>query len=169
MVNLFDPSIASGFATNDFNGSIGDPEWVGDATIQLRRGDFTYSWFIDYIGPTDNRILGFAEVVAYFGRQGRRIITTDDWLSHDVSVRWRGDNVVVTGGVANVFDAPPPVITTGAGSASAATTHWLRNAVRPAWPDLLPARGLRVLGSASRQETERAALGPPFLFARSTI
>jgi len=114
VVNLFDPGLASGFETNDFNGSIGDPEWVGDATIQLRRGDFTYSWFVDYIGPTDNRILGTAEVVAYFGRQGRRIITTDDWLSHDLSVRWRGDNVVITGGVANVFDAQPPTVSTGA-------------------------------------------------------
>jgi iron complex outermembrane receptor protein len=114
VVNLFDPSIASGFATNDFNGSIGDPEWVGDAQIQLRRGDFTYSWFIDYIGPTDNRILGFAEVVNYFGLQGRRIITTDDWLSHDVSVRWLGDNVSITGGVANIFDAQAPVVSTGA-------------------------------------------------------
>jgi iron complex outermembrane receptor protein len=114
VVNLFDPSIASGFATNDFNGSIGDPEWVGDAQIQLRRGDFTYSWFIDYIGPTDNRILGFAEVVNYFGLQGRRIITTDDWLSHDVSVRWIGDKLTVTGGVANIFDAQPPVVSTGA-------------------------------------------------------
>jgi iron complex outermembrane receptor protein len=49
-INLFDPSLASGFATNDFSGTIGDPEWVGDASIRLDSGDFTYSWFIDYIG-----------------------------------------------------------------------------------------------------------------------
>jgi iron complex outermembrane receptor protein len=129
---LFDPNIASGFDTNDFNGSIGDPEWVGDAQIQLRRGDFTYSWFIDYIGPTDNRKLGIAEFITYQGRaNARRIITTDDWLSHDASVRWRGDTWTITGGVANIFDAQPPVISTGAGQrlqnyALAATQYDLR-------------------------------------------
>ncbi|HEX5165396.1 MAG TPA: TonB-dependent receptor [Thermomicrobiales bacterium] len=131
VVNLFDPSVVSGFETNDFNGSIGDPEWVGDATIQLRRGDFTYSWFIDYIGKTDNRVLGIDEVIPYQGRTGRRIITTDDWLSHDVSVRWRGDKVTVTGGVANLFDAQPPVVSNGAAQrlqnyALAATQYDLR-------------------------------------------
>jgi iron complex outermembrane recepter protein len=114
MILLFGAGSTSGFNTNDFNGSIGDPEWVGDAQFQLRRGDFTYSWFVDYIGPTDNRPLGTAEVINYFGRAGRRIITTDDWLSHDASVRWRGDNVTITGGIANVFDAQPPVVSTGA-------------------------------------------------------
>jgi iron complex outermembrane receptor protein len=109
VVNLFDPTLSSGFATNDFNGSIGDPEWVGDATIQLRRGDYTYSWFIDYIGPTDNEIF-FPSEIDYFGRAARIINTTDHWLSHDVSVRWRGDNLTVTGGVANIFDAQPPVV-----------------------------------------------------------
>src|SRR5262249_20874998 len=56
VINLFDPDLASGFDTSDFNGTIGDPEWVADATLQLRRGDFTYSWFVDYIGETDNEV-----------------------------------------------------------------------------------------------------------------
>ena len=45
-----------------------------------------------------------------------RIIRIMSSLSHDFSVRWRGDNLTVTGGVANAFDAPPPVITTGVSS-----------------------------------------------------
>ncbi len=53
--------------------------------------------------------------MTYNGRPGRRIITTDEWFSHDVSVRWRGDKLTVTGGIANVFDAPPPIVSTGAG------------------------------------------------------
>jgi iron complex outermembrane receptor protein len=114
VINLFDPNLASGFATNDFNGTIGDPEWVGDAQIQLRRGDFTYSWFIDYIGPTDNEVF-FPASINYFGRPARLINSTDDWLSHDVAVRWQGDNLTVTGGVANVFDAQAPVISEDAG------------------------------------------------------
>ena len=112
---LFDPSLVSGFDTNDFNGTIGDPEWVGDAAIQLRQGDFTYSWFVDYVGEMDQEAFAPA-LVAYNGLQIRRINSTEAWLSHDVSVRYRGDNFVVTGGVANVFDAPPPIITTGVSS-----------------------------------------------------
>ena len=109
---LFDANQSSGFATNDFNGTIGDPEWVANASIQLRQGDFTYSWFVDYIGPTDNS--PFAnELFAYNGRTGKRILTTDDWLSHDASVRWRGDNLTITGGISNVFNAPPPAVSTG--------------------------------------------------------
>jgi iron complex outermembrane receptor protein len=109
---LFDPSLASGFDTSDFNGTLGDPEWVGDASIQLRSGDFTYSWFVDYVGEMDHEVFA-PDVVLYNGLPIRRINTTDAWLSHDLSVRYRGDNFVVTGGVANVFNATPPSITTG--------------------------------------------------------
>jgi iron complex outermembrane receptor protein len=109
---LFDPNLATGFDTSDFNGSLGDPEWVGDATIQLRQGDFTYSWFIDYVGSMDHEPFA-ADLAAYFGETINRINATDEWFSHDVSVRYRGDNFSVTGGVSNIFDAPPPAITTG--------------------------------------------------------
>ncbi len=112
---LFSPTVSSGFATNDFNGSLGDPEWVGDASFQLRNGDFTYSWFVDYVGAMDHEPFA-ADLAAYQGRTIRRINSTDPWLSHDVSVRYRGDNFVVTGGVSNVFNAPPPVVTTGVSS-----------------------------------------------------
>ncbi len=129
-INLFDPNLASGFATNDFSGTIGDPEWVADAAIQLRSGDYTYSWFVDYIGPTDNEVF-FADTLAYFGKTGRIINSIDPWLSHDVSMRWRGDQVTVTGGISNVFNAQPPVISNGGGQrlqnyALAATQYDLR-------------------------------------------
>jgi iron complex outermembrane receptor protein len=130
VANLFDPSLSSGFATNDFNGTIGDPEWVGDATIQLRRGDYTYSWFVNYIGKTDNEVF-FPDTLNYFGRTGRIINSTEEWLSHSVSARWQGDHLTLTGGVSNVFDAQPPVISFGAGQrlqnyALAATQYDLR-------------------------------------------
>ncbi len=109
---LFDPNLVSGFDNNDFNGSLGDPEWVGDGAIQLRQGDWTYSWFVDYVGKMDQEAFAPA-LVAYQGVNIRRINSTDEWLSHDVSVRYRGDNFVITGGVSNVFANPPPAITTG--------------------------------------------------------
>ena len=110
---LFSTDQESGFETSDFNGSIGDPEWTGDAQLSLRRGDWTYSWFVDYVGETDNSAFANAEFT-YFGRPARRIITTDAWLSHDASIRWRGDDLEATFGVANIFDAQPPIISGGA-------------------------------------------------------
>ena len=115
VVNLFDPSLASGFDSSDFNGSLGDPKWVGDASIQLRQGDWTYSWFVDYVGEMDHTPFA-AELASYQGRTIRRINKTDPWLSHDASVRYRGDNFVITGGISNVFNATPPRITTGVAS-----------------------------------------------------
>jgi outer membrane receptor protein involved in Fe transport len=52
-------------------------------------------------------------------------------LAHDVSVRWRSDNVSITGGVSNIFDAQPPVISFNGGQrlqnyALAATQYDLR-------------------------------------------
>lgn len=131
VINLFDPNLSSGFATNDFNGTIGDPEWVADAAVQLRTGDLTYSWFIDYIGPTDNEVFFPEFPGTYFGRQSRIINKTDPWLSHDLSLRWRGDRLTLTAGVQNVFDAQPPVVSFNGGQrlqnfALAATQYDLR-------------------------------------------
>jgi iron complex outermembrane receptor protein len=115
VIQIFGAGDQSGFGTNDFGGTLGDPEWVGDASVQLRQGDFTYSWFVDYVGSMDHEVFA-PDLAAYFGRTIRRINSTDEWLSHDVSVRYVGDNFVITGGVANVFDAHPPAITTGVSS-----------------------------------------------------
>src|SRR5690606_1707467 len=109
---LFDPNLASGFDTSDFLGTIGDPEGVADAQISLRQGDWTYSWFIDFVGATNNKDC-IAEMITYQGRPGRRIISTDEWFGHDVSVRWQGDDLTIVGGIANVFNAPPPIVSSG--------------------------------------------------------
>jgi iron complex outermembrane receptor protein len=115
---LFDPNLASGFDTNDFLGTIGDPEWVADAQISLRQGDWTYSWFIDYIGATDNEpffpeFLPGAPGPNYQGLPARRKNWADEWFGHDISVRWQGDDLTILGGVANVFDAQPPLVSNG--------------------------------------------------------
>lgn len=115
VVNLFDPNLVSGFDTNDFNGSLGDPKWVGDASVQLRTGDWTYSWFVDYIGEMDHEPFAAANVT-YNGLPATRINSTEAFFTHDVSVRYRGDNFVVTGGIQNIFEATPPSVTTGVSS-----------------------------------------------------
>jgi iron complex outermembrane receptor protein len=114
VINLFDPNLASGFETNDFSGTIGDPEWVANAQFRLDSGDYTYAWSIDYIGETDNEVFQ-PEIQNYLGRPGRIINYTDPWLSHDFSVRWTGDQLELTAGVTNIFDAQAPVISENGG------------------------------------------------------
>ena len=112
---LFNPNIASGFNTNDFNGSSGDPKWVGDAEFQLKKNDITYTWFTHYVGATDNKNFANPQIL-YQGRTVNQIITASDWWSHDLSVRWQGDHVTITGGIQNIFDAQPPILSSNGGA-----------------------------------------------------
>jgi iron complex outermembrane recepter protein len=110
---LFSSAEESGFETSDFLGTVGDPEWVGDAQISFRRGDWTYSWFVEYVGEVDNSVFA-NEFFTYNTRPARRILRADDWLSHDFSLRWQGDKATVVFGVANAFNAQPPLFSNGA-------------------------------------------------------
>ena len=112
IIFLFDPNIAQGFDTNDFNGTIGDPEWVGGGRVQFTRGDWDYTWFVDYVGETSNEVFAPA-LDTYFGAPARYLNGTDAMFYHDFSVRWRGDLLTVTGGITNIFDEEPPIVSTG--------------------------------------------------------
>ncbi|MEN0077976.1 MAG: TonB-dependent receptor [Pseudomonadota bacterium] len=114
IVFLFDNDQESGFDTTDFNGTVGDPEWVANGRFTLERGDFLYTWSFDYIGEVDQEDFD-AEFVGYFNYPGggRRIIQADEVIYHDFSVQWRGDTITVTGGVANFFDETPPAFSSG--------------------------------------------------------
>ncbi|WP_233245687.1 TonB-dependent receptor plug domain-containing protein [Marinicauda salina] len=110
---LFDPSLASGFDTNDFNGSIGDPDFVANTRVQFQRGDWTFSWFSDIISRTSN--IDFANVdFNYFGQVGTRKLHAETTIYHDASVRWQGETISILAGVSNVFDEEPPIVSTGA-------------------------------------------------------
>lgn len=106
---LFDTAEESGFETDDFNGTIGDPEWVWNTRLSLDRGDFTYSWFMDYVGVGDNSSFEASEIT-YQGVPGISDRKTEEVIYHDASVRWIGDSVSVTAGIQNIFDEHPPTI-----------------------------------------------------------
>jgi iron complex outermembrane receptor protein len=115
VIHLFDPSIESGFDTSEFNGTIGDPNLVANTRLSFERGDWTYSWFVDFINGMSQRDFA-AEAVTYQGIPGRRIVTTDPIFYHDASVQWEGDTLTVLLGISNVLDEEPPVISTGVSS-----------------------------------------------------
>ena len=110
---LFDADSESGFDVDDFNGTIGDPEWVANGRVTLERGDFTYSWLFDYVGETSNAVLFDDLEFSYLNREATRIYEAEMRFYHDVSVQWAGDKVTITGGISNLFDEDPPIISTG--------------------------------------------------------
>ena len=110
VTNLFDPNLESGFDTNDFNGTIGDPEFVANVRTQLRRGDWTYSWFMDYIDGT-SEVDRYSRTSSYFGYANAfRDINLEGVVYHDFSVQWQGDELAVLAGISNAFDEQPPTI-----------------------------------------------------------
>ena len=122
-INVFGADFVSGIEDNDFNGTIGYPSVVGDASLRLDRGDWTYTWFTDFIGRQDNNRYftnDYNEPQSYYGLSGLYTVNTEATWTHGLSVRWQGDTWSITGGVRNVFDEAPPlvsdIITTSAGN-----------------------------------------------------
>ncbi|WP_439619641.1 TonB-dependent receptor plug domain-containing protein [Hyphomonas sp.] len=112
-INVFGSDFVSGVTDNDFNGTIGFPSVVGDASVRLDRGDWTYTWFTDFIGrQDDNRYFAadYNDPQAYFALTGLYKVYTEAQFTHGLSVRWTGDTWTITGGVRNIFDEHPPQV-----------------------------------------------------------
>jgi iron complex outermembrane receptor protein len=111
---LFDSDAPSGFESNDFNGTISSPELVGNVRTALVRGDWTYTWGMEYVGETENF---FTNPATYQGVPNPQYdYTAEDRLYHNLSVFYRADEWSLLLGVNNVFDTSPPNISTGVGS-----------------------------------------------------
>ncbi|MBY9067330.1 TonB-dependent receptor [Hyphomonas sp. WL0036] len=122
-INVFGSGFNAGISNNDFNGTIGFPSIVGDASIRLDRGDWTYTWFTDFVGrQDDNRYYAadYNEPQNYFGLPGLYTTSTEAVWYHGASVRWQGDSWTFAAGVNNIFDEAPPqvsdIVTTSAGN-----------------------------------------------------
>lgn len=112
-INVFGSDFVSGIADNDFNGSVGYPKVVGDASIRLDRGDWTYNWFMNYVGPQDDNRYFAADTdaaQAYFGRQGLFKAKTEATWFHGASIRWTGDTWTIAAGINNIFGDEPPAV-----------------------------------------------------------
>lgn len=96
----------------DFNGRIGDPEWVGTSRITLVRSDWTYFWGLNYIGPS-SQVKEFGQsFVTYRGVDFDARLDTKPVAYHSFSVRYGMENGLdILLGVANAFDKEPPKLT----------------------------------------------------------
>ena len=102
------------------NSRIGSPENVGNANVRFDRGDWTFNWGVNYVGPTDNDKFQTAANqggrTTYFGEPVFVQRKTDEYFNHSVSVRRRVDKWTVIAGIRNVFDENPPWLGIGSGA-----------------------------------------------------
>ena len=96
----------------DFNGRIGDPEWVGESQVTLLRDNWQFFWGMDYIGTSNSEEELGGSIVTYRGVDYRAVRFTEAVYYHAFSVAYRFDTgLTLLGGVANAFDEAPPRLT----------------------------------------------------------
>jgi len=98
----------------DFNGELGDPEWVGRLTATFEREAWQFFWGINFVGSTSNYESFGGNTATYRGDDVRVVLAADDVMYHSTSVSYRFDQWGLTTrlGIANVFDEEPPRLTT---------------------------------------------------------
>ena len=98
-----------------FNGTIGDPEWVGTAQTRFETGDWTTTWTLNYTGVADNN--GFESedqrVDPFYAPNAFNVTKVREFITHDISVRKEWDTLAAIIGVRNVFDTEAPLVSDG--------------------------------------------------------
>lgn len=114
VVDLFDGT-TGGFETDDFNGTIGDPDFSGNARLRFNRGDWTYTWGTQFVGRASNDELFGASLFTYRGRPDTYFKQfAESTIYHSASVRYRSDDWTLIVGIDNLFDEDPPAVSSGA-------------------------------------------------------
>ncbi len=107
----------AGFRTNDFNGSLGQPDFVADGTVQFQKGDWTYFWSTEFVSRMSNDEIFGNSQFNFRGTNG--LVPTyfkqfnEPYATHTASVRYSGDDWQAIVGVSNLFDEHPPFVSTG--------------------------------------------------------
>ncbi|HRP35593.1 MAG TPA: TonB-dependent receptor [Gammaproteobacteria bacterium] len=109
---VFSASASDGLATNDRNGDISRPELVGNLRGALKRGDFAYTWQVDYVGETET--LNQSDRFTYQARPNSiRDNIAEARFYHHASIRYEQPDWSLLVGIRNVFDAKPAEISGG--------------------------------------------------------
>lgn len=111
--NIFSTTAASGFSTNNFTGSIGNPRWYGIFDAALSRGNWTYNWQGIFVSRTDDH--NFVDATEnYLGIANAHIvIKAGAQFRQTLSAMWSNGTLGVRFGVRNIADAKPPQISSG--------------------------------------------------------
>lgn len=116
VTQLFDSPLAGGESISDYVGGIGRPKLVGNLVTSLRRGDWTYTWGMDYVHNTKRLTpLSASGSYTYLGWEDAVVdITADSRLYHTVSARYDQPKWSMLAGVRNVFNAKPDTVSAAA-------------------------------------------------------
>lgn len=102
--------------SEDLNGRVGDPEWVGESKVTYDFGPWSLFWGMDWVGDSDSTDEYIENqgrtTVLYRGVEYDGVFATDDVFYHAFSASYDFDNgVTLLAGVANAFDENPPQLT----------------------------------------------------------
>jgi iron complex outermembrane receptor protein len=93
----------------DFNGRIGEPEWVGATNVTYYLNNWSFFWGMHWVGETNSEEQLGGNTALYRGETYRTVWYTDDVFYHNFSASYNWDNGLrVLVGVANAFDENPP-------------------------------------------------------------
>lgn len=101
-----------GTEVDDLNKRIGDPEWVGEYSIALARGDLEVFYGGRYVGKADNRRFFTDGVTTVFGETVNQVLSVDSVLYHSLSASYNFEDIGLRAllGVANLTDEEPPQV-----------------------------------------------------------
>lgn len=98
-------------ALDEFNGTLNSPASVGSLDVSYQLKAWRARYGIDWTDAQDSsELLGFdaEDAKVYIGK-------VPSYVLHSASLQYRGDTWTVTGGVRNLFDKQPPIISSGLG------------------------------------------------------
>lgn len=96
---------------------IGYPELNGQVSARFDRGDWTGFWSVDFVGESD-MVPFFAarnNLGTYLGQNVYFQRATPFYMSHNMSIRRRMDDITLQLGVRNVFNENPPLVSASSG------------------------------------------------------
>jgi iron complex outermembrane receptor protein len=116
-------------------------KWASSIDLRLDRGPWTLNWSIDALSRASNDRLFGGDVFGWRGFancgtqatptttcvEARYDQTVNMHITHDVSVRYRGDKYSIIAGIQNVLNEDPPLLSTGSGALRQGNSIYLSN------------------------------------------
>ena len=110
-----------GAPIDNFEGLVGEPKLVGTARSRFERGDWTFTWTMNYTGDGNN--FGFegedGRFSAFYAPDAFTRTKVSPFITHDFSVRKEWDDFTAIVGVRNLSDEAPSIISDGDDAGSA--------------------------------------------------
>jgi len=97
----------------DSNGAVGSPDFTGQLDLNYTVRNWRVRYGLDWVGAVES----YSYYERYYDTDYRPdyLFAIDDYFIHSVSLRYTGDDWSVTGGIRNLADKDPPILSTGTG------------------------------------------------------